>query len=657
MWERAHKVLVAGIGLLTDSYSFAIINLVRNELGAIYPVEDFSTSWQRSMITSSSLAGAMVGQVCLGSAADKLGRRKLLLLSGLLTFIGSLGSACAQDFGEAHIGIWTLLIGFRFLMGVGIGGEYPLSAAHTAEHASVGQSGAHLALVFTMFGFGPILAALVVYTCQVSGVPPGITWRFAFGLGAALAVLSVTLRYRNVRDSDAFCRVVAKRRAAKPRGLDHPPVNAGAIPTMAIPSSIPGSMFQPQPQPMAGPEPHGRAASPYQSATRYDDSSGNFSPGSSFYSVGLGGASLGDYASRRNSNYSHAERADAEPGTFATLRHYWRPLLGTMGSWLIYDVVDYGLGLYSDDVIGQLHLGNPNCTLVNGTRPLNDLGPGMPSAASCNAATTLGVLTTSCIGLPGCFLSIYLIPHLGRKKTQLVGLAGMLAVYLILALALSSPDQIQQQPALFVTLYSLQLIFDYSGPGTTTYAIPAEIFPTAVRATCHGLSAGCGKLGAIVASYSFGMLIDGIGLRGTFLWTAAVSAFAILWTLLFIPSYDEAVLAHLEHADRKGEAPTLLYDPKGYFGRMRAADELPRNSSRSNLSAGSGYASGLGHGLGGRSGSYTNVAHAGAHAVTPIGTPRHTGESIHLSAGEAEETPPRTSPRKGWGTPDPERGR
>ena len=52
------------------------------------------------------------------------------------------------------------------------------------------------------------------------------------------------------------------------------------------------------------------------------------------------------------------------------------------------------------------------------------------------------------------------------------------------------------------------------GPGVTTYAIPAELFPTAARATCHGLSAATGKLGAAIGSYAFGSLIDQIGLRG-----------------------------------------------------------------------------------------------------------------------------------------------
>lgn len=52
--------------------------------------------------------------------------------------------------------------------------------------------------------------------------------------------------------------------------------------------------------------------------------------------------------------------------------------------------------------------------------------------------------------------------------------------------------------ALTITLYVLcQLLFNL-GPNTLTFIIPAEIFPTRYRATCHGISAASGKLGSIV---------------------------------------------------------------------------------------------------------------------------------------------------------------
>lgn len=37
------------------------------------------------------------------------------------------------------------------------------------------------------------------------------------------------------------------------------------------------------------------------------------------------------------------------------------------------------------------------------------------------------------------------------------------------------------------------------GPNATTWLLPGEVFPTDIRATCHGISAATGKIGALVA--------------------------------------------------------------------------------------------------------------------------------------------------------------
>jgi MFS transporter, PHS family, inorganic phosphate transporter len=52
-------------------------------------------------------------------------------------------------------------------------------------------------------------------------------------------------------------------------------------------------------------------------------------------------------------------------------------------------------------------------------------------------------------------------------------------------------------------LYCLANFFQNFGPNVTTFVIPGEVFPTRYRATGHGFSAACGKLGAIVAQIIF----------------------------------------------------------------------------------------------------------------------------------------------------------
>lgn len=56
---------------------------------------------------------------------------------------------------------------------------------------------------------------------------------------------------------------------------------------------------------------------------------------------------------------------------------------------------------------------------------------------------------------------------------------------------------------LFIAIYTLTNLFTNFGPNATTFIIPGEVFPTKYRATCHGISAASGKLGAIVSQVGF----------------------------------------------------------------------------------------------------------------------------------------------------------
>ncbi|RYH04904.1 MFS transporter [archaeon] len=74
---------------------------------------------------------------------------------------------------------------YRFFLGVGIGGEYPLSAAITSEGSTIDTQNRNLALVFSMQGIGTVLCSMVlVILTQTFGSDYNIQWRLALGLGA-----------------------------------------------------------------------------------------------------------------------------------------------------------------------------------------------------------------------------------------------------------------------------------------------------------------------------------------------------------------------------------------------------------------------------------------------------------------------------------------
>merc|ERR1740123_2469999 len=60
-------------------------------------------------------------------------------------------------------------------------------------------------------------------------------------------------------------------------------------------------------------------------------------------------------------------------------------------------------------------------------------------------------------------------------------------------------------------VFSIMRFLDALGPGMVTFCLPAQVFPTRIRATAHGISAAAGKLGAVVGTITFPYLSTGSG--------------------------------------------------------------------------------------------------------------------------------------------------
>ena len=106
----------------------------------------------------------------------------------------------------------------------------------------------------------------------------------------------------------------------------------------------------------------------------------------------------------------------------------------------------------------------------------------------------------------------------------------MTVLYLVMAIAI----KFEAPSGLNLFIFGLTFFFTNFGPNTTTFIIPSEIYPHAVRATCHGLSAASGKAGAITGSAGFPPSIAALGLDGVMYICAAIAAsgFGVTWGLL-----------------------------------------------------------------------------------------------------------------------------
>ncbi|GMI68165.1 phosphate transporter 1;4, ARABIDOPSIS THALIANA PHOSPHATE TRANSPORTER 2 [Hibiscus trionum] len=104
-----------------------------------------------------AFCGTLVGQLFFGWLGDKLGR-KVYGLTLMLMVICSIASGLS--FGHDAKFVMATLCFFRFWLGFGIGGDYPLSATIMSEYANKKTRGAFIAAVFAMQGFGILAGGL-----------------------------------------------------------------------------------------------------------------------------------------------------------------------------------------------------------------------------------------------------------------------------------------------------------------------------------------------------------------------------------------------------------------------------------------------------------------------------------------------------------------
>jgi PHS family inorganic phosphate transporter-like MFS transporter len=117
--------------------------------------------------------------------------------------------------------------------------------------------------------------------------------------------------------------------------------------------------------------------------------------------------------------------------------------------------------------------------------------------------TATGQIVLICAGaLPGYWLTVFTVDKIGRKPIQIGGFTVLTIIFCVLGFAWRNLTKTH-----LLALYVLAQFFFNFGPNATTFITPAEIFPTRVRSTGHGFSAGMGKLGAVFAQIFFAPMI------------------------------------------------------------------------------------------------------------------------------------------------------
>ncbi|KAG0213253.1 Inorganic phosphate transporter pho84 [Mortierella sp. GBA30] len=202
-WFTIRTLITSGTGFFTDAYDVFIINLVVPMLGYVYFKDSGGhiPAGTEGALKGMASFGTLCGQLVFGYLGDACGRQKIYGLELLVIIIGTLCCAMAGSNAKGASVIQYLTF-WRFILGFGIGGDYPMSATVTSEWASAGRRGQLMSIIFSMQGIGNLMASvvtLVVLACFKSAIISDVSyldivWRICIGVGCIPAVSTVYLR-------------------------------------------------------------------------------------------------------------------------------------------------------------------------------------------------------------------------------------------------------------------------------------------------------------------------------------------------------------------------------------------------------------------------------------------------------------------------------
>lgn len=518
-WYHFTAIIVAGMGFFTDAYDLFCISLVTKLLGRIYYHVDGAEKPGSlppnvsAAVNGVAFCGTLAGQLFFGWLGDKLGRKKVYGMTLMLMVICSIASGLS--FGNSPKGVMATLCFFRFWLGFGIGGDYPLSATIMSEYANKKTRGAFIAAVFAMQGFG-ILAggifALIVSSAfnaafkapayeddPIASTAPqaDYLWRIIVMVGALPAALTYYWRMK-MPETARYTALVAKN--AKQAASDMSKVLQVEL------------------------------EAEEQKIQELDRDKGN---GYGLFSKEF-------------------------------LRRHGLHLLGTTSTWFLLDIAFYSQNLFQKDIFSAVGW-IPSAKTMNAIQEVYKIA---------RAQTLIALCST----VPGYWFTVAFIDKIGRFAIQMMGFFFMTVFMFALAIPYDHWTHKSNRLG-FVIMYSLTFFFANFGPNATTFVVPAEIFPARLRSTCHGISAASGKLGAIVGAFGFLYLAQskdktktdagyppGIGVKNSLIVLGFVNLLGLLFTFL-VPESKGKSLEEMSGENQDEGAQDMERDPSSNNSR------------------------------------------------------------------------------------------
>jgi PHS family inorganic phosphate transporter-like MFS transporter len=223
----------------STAYNIISISLSLDILKDLYQV----TPEASSLCSSALIAGMIVGQLVGGALGDIIGRHRAMSVVMFLQVISAFGSACSVEmnipFFNQHLSIVHVLAIWRFILGLGCGGVYPLAATLTAESSKSNEDRAKtVALTFSFQGLGYLTVPVVAWTIATLLHNSDFSWRLILGLGSVPGAMLISIRLRRIYSYQQWRQRTNENASTLARQGEHVDKVESDAATRAVPVSI-----------------------------------------------------------------------------------------------------------------------------------------------------------------------------------------------------------------------------------------------------------------------------------------------------------------------------------------------------------------------------------------------------------------------------------
>ncbi|MBW0496376.1 hypothetical protein O181_036091 [Austropuccinia psidii MF-1] len=450
-FSEATLLLIASTGFFIDAYDLFTINLVVPILNVQYNGKLGSHLGNAALgggvLKAATNLGCIVGQILFGALGDIYGRKRIYYTALLVAICGTVLTISAPNSLGAN-GVFTWITISRVLLGIGIGGDYPMSASAISDRANIDRRGLLLSFTFAMQGWGNFCGALVsivvLSAFQTSIQEKGkyenfnLVWRIILGI---ILVPALGTLYQRIKlpESDRMIEVLNQRKRKK--------LKCGQGPSLPP--------YEEQAQSKSPPAASQLGASPPNPMVHVNKRNTSHN--------GTDGSALQEFVSSVSLRYPFK-------GNQFNLQ-----IIGISQNYQLLAKIFWSMEAY--EAPDRYHSLNQSLVIA-------DIGYDKATEPWQNSFdnTKANLIITVAGFLPGYYFTMFFVEYIGRKALQI---GGFLLEGLFLAIVAGDFCSLSIRPTGFLVCFIfLQFFFNF-GANTTAFIYPAEVFPTRMFFPCY----------------------------------------------------------------------------------------------------------------------------------------------------------------------------